>query len=519
MKKRFISIILTVLTVLTMTLCLSGCKKVDDNFPVTVGHTKISDRPKNVAILSDNLADIVLYMDEFESQICAVSDSCTQSDLTKYLDSVGSETNPSIDALERSGAKYVLTDTPLSDTIVQKLENKGMTVLNFMIPETKEQLQTVYNTLGTLFGGKPDGRQTAEAAYSRLFTTLDSAVKETEGSNIVKVACYLYLNEEGKLCSFNGSDCYGMVLDYIGAVNVASNFGSEIVDTSILSLSKPDYIFFDNQEVLNLLRNDEQLSKLPAVKENRTYMIPKANLERMGETLIETQKSMLGFIYDIIPNGSTTPDESDAESYAENYGIEIIDTVMYQYADDAAEIEIIQRRLMDLEYLVLEDNTPTTYFGQKTEAAVRDFQDANGIESTGIVNSTTLKKLFLSTTLSKSGQTVTPPRIPETTPESTEPTTSVEANPDPNKTYDIDLTLRKDYEINYNEGFEDVRVIQERLHDLGFFTPEEGYYTNIFGEQTSESFKLFESANGLEPDGIASYEDLLVLFPDNNPEQ
>lgn len=522
MKKRFISIILAILTLLTMTMCLSGCKKTDDNFPVTIGHTEINDRPKNVAVLSDNLADIILYMDEFESQICAISDSCTQTDLTKYLESVGSETNPSIDDLVRSGAEYVLTDTPLSDKIVEKLEDKGMTVLNFMIPENDEQLEVVYNTLGTFFGGKPDGKQTAEAAYSRLFSTLETAVKQTEGSNIVKVACYLYLNEEGKLCTFNGSDCNGMVLDYIGAVNVASNFGNEIVDTSILSLSKPDYIFFDNQEVLNLLRSDPQLSKLSAVKENHTLMIPKENLERMGETLIETQKSMLSFIYDIPMGENTTPDESDATSYAENYGITITDT-MYQYLDDAEDIRIIQQRLMDLGYLVLEDNTPTTYFGQKTEEAVRDFQDANGIESTGIVNRTTLNKLFLSTTLSKSGQTVEPPKKPAaTTPAETEPTES--ANPltpsnDPNKTYDIDLTLRKDFEVNYDEGFEDVRVIQERLHDLGFFTPEEDYYTNIFGNQTAESFKLFEAANGLEVDGIASYEDLLVLFPNNNPEQ
>ncbi len=523
MKKRFISIVLAVLTVITMIFCLSGCKKVDDNFPVTIGHTKISDKPKNVAILSDNIADIVLYMDEFESQICAISDSCTQTELTKYLESVGPETNPSIDALTRSGAEYVLTDTPLSENIVDKLQNKGITVLNFMMPENDEQLQTIYNSLGKFFGGKPDGEQTAEAAYSRLFTTLESAARETEGSNIVKVACYLYLNEDNKLCTFNGTDCNGMVLNYIGAVNVASNFGSEIVDTSILSLSKPDYIFFDNQEVLDFLRNDPQLSKLSAVKDNRTLMIPRENLERMGETLIDTQKSMLSFIYDLNTDKETSPDESNAVSYAENYGITIEDGVMYQYLDDAEDIKIIQQRLMDLGYLVLEDSTPTTYFGQKTEEAVRAFQDANGLESTGIVNRTTLNKLFLSTTLSVTGQTVEPPKKPATTtPESTEPTepaTSLTPSNNPDKTYDIDLTLRKDFEVNYDEGFEDVRVIQERLHDLGFFTPEEDYYTNIYGNQTAESFKLFEAANGLEVDGIASYEDLLVLFPNNNPNQ
>ena len=230
MKKRYLSILLAILITVTAAFTLGACSKKDDNFPVIIGHTEIKERPKNVAVLSDNLADIILYMDEFESQICAISDSCTQPELTKYLESVGSETNPSVDALVRSGAKYVITDTPLSDTIQNKLSDKGMTVLNFMIPQDEEQLATIYRSLGKFLGGEPDGKQTADTAYTRLFNTLNSALKNVENANVVKVACYLYLDEQGQLCTYNNSNCYGMVLNYIGATNLAANFNSEVVD-------------------------------------------------------------------------------------------------------------------------------------------------------------------------------------------------------------------------------------------------------------------------------------------------
>ena len=506
MKKRVISILLMAAIILTASLTLSGCSKKDANFPVTIGQTEIPEKPEKIAVLSDNLADIIIYMDEFESQICAISDSCTQPELTKYLESVGSETNPSVDALVRSGAQYVLTDTPLSDTIKTKLTNKGITVLNFMVPKSAEQLATLYSTLGTLFGGKTDGKTSGESSFNRLFDVLSSAGKKTSDAATMSL-CYLYLDKDGNLCAANGANgCFGMVLDYACITNINSGifgYGDDptycIVDKNALKVSKPTYILYSGPEVLSVLQN-KGLSDLPALSNGNSMMIPKENLERYGKTMVDTQKLVLNLIY-----GDIT-----IESYAEQYGIDITKGIPYQNGDSADDVRIIQQRLVDLEYLDLEGDEPTTTFGNKTEAAVKEFQIANGLESNGIVSKETLEKLFLSTTLSKSGKPVAPPTQNATTqPDNT--------NTDATKTYDIDLTLRKDYEVNYDEGFEDVKVIQERLHDLGYFTPEDGEYTNIFGNQTAEAFKLFESANGLEADGIASYEDLLVLFPDNDP--
>lgn len=521
MKKRLIGILLVILIVISSLLCFGGCKKKDENFPVTIGHTEISERPRNVAVLSDNLADMIIYMDEFQSQLCAISDACTQTELTQYLPSVGSETNPSIDELEKAGAEYVITDTPLSSTIKEKLKDKGMTVLNFKVPENDQQIATVYKSLGTFFGGKPDGKETGETSYQRLMDTLTAASKEAEDSKILKTVCYLYLNEGSKLCSFNNADCNGMVLNYIGATNVAANFNNKLVELSILNRSNPDYIFYDSQETLEYIKNNPELTNLKAIKNNNAFMLPKENLERLGETLLYTQRDIIAKIHGI--TSAATIDEPQGISHAANYGFTITDGVSYKYGDDAEDILAIQQRLLDLGYLVFDDDSaPTTYFGSKTEDAVRRFQTANGIESTGITNKTTLEKLFLSTTLSVNGKLVTPPSLPETTPtegDTTAPTSGNSPAPNPdymNKEYNIDLSEHKAYGVRDNgerDVHEDIKVIQERLHDLGYLTPDEDGYTDYYGPKTEEAMRQFEIVNSVDdPNGFAGYENLLLLF-------
>ncbi len=514
MKKRFFAIILSALLALTAIISLGGCSPKDDNYPVTVGQTKITDKPEKVAVLSDNLADIIYYMG-YSTQICAISDACTQEELTKYIESVGSETAPDIDGLVRCGAKYVLADTPLSETVMGKLEDHGIKVLNFLSPSTTQQLETLYNTIGAIFAGKPDGQDTAADAYNRLITTIEQAEKEVEGSSVVKLVCYLYLDEDKNLCSFNNTTCEGMILDYVSATNVATNFLEEKVDENILRLSNPDYVFYDNEETLNYLKSNKTLASMNAIKNNNTYIMPKTALQRLGGSMIATQSFMISKMFP-----ASISDNTRGESYAEKYGITITDTASYKAGDDNEDIKAIQQRLMDLGYLVLEDGDgATTYFGGKTESALQSFQTANGIEATGIADKDTLTTLFLSTTLSVSGQTVAPDsdQEPPTAPEETEPSTGAEepatsAQGDVNTNgYNIDLSSSKSYSAG--DEHVDIAVIQERLEELLYISFSEGdSYTTYYGPGTENAITRFQESNGLSATGQADYETLKVLF-------
>ncbi len=514
MKKRIFAVFLSLLLALTAIVTLGGCSPKDDNFPVTVGQTKITDKPEKVAVLSDNLADIIYYMG-YSTQICAISDACTQEELTKYIESVGSETSPDIDGLVRCGAKYVLVDTPLSETVKGKLDDHGIKVLNFISPSTPEQLATLYNTIGAIFAGKPDGQETATEAYNRLISTIEQAEKEVDGSTVVKLVCYLYLDEDNNLCSYNNTTCEGMILDYVSATNVATNFIEDKVDENILRLSNPDYVFYDNEAVLNYLKSNKTLSSMNAIKNNNTYIMPKTALQRLGGSLIATQSFMISKMFPASISQNTT-----GESYAEKYGITITDNISYKTGDDSEDIKAIQKRLMDLGYLVLDSgDDATTYFGGKTEAALQSFQTANGIEATGVANKETLSALFLSTTLSVSGQAVAPDRTqqPVTEPEETqpatssqEPATSPQSNVNTNG-YSIDLSSSKSYSAGDEHA--DIAVIQERLEELLYISFSDGdSYTNYFGPGTERAITRFQESNDLPATGQADYETLKVLF-------
>ena len=513
MFKKSLAIILCIIMTLALSLSLTGCSEQDANYPVTVGQTLIKEKPKKVCVLSDNLADIIYYMG-YSTQICALSDACTQEELTKYISSVGDEVIPDTDKIAQSGATLVLTDTPLSPVAKESLDKKGIEVINLMLPTTEAQLTTLYTTLGKIFGGKTDGAETGKNSCARLCETLSQAEKEVQGSTIVKLVCYLYLDENNALCSYNSTTSEGLLLDFVGAANVAANFPEEKVDKSILRLSNPDYIFCDNQKVIDYLNSRNEFATMTALTNNQTYILPRTALQRFGTSMINTQTFMLSKMF---PNSVSSA--TQGESLAPAYGIAINADTQYMAGDDNEDVKAIQQRLIDLGYLVTEDGNPTTYFGSMTEEAVKSFQSSQGLEATGILDKKTLEVLFLSSTLSVTGtpfipEATLPTQVPATTP--TNPAEPTNAPVDGSNTsgYNIDLTSHKSYQ--HGDEHEDVKAIQQRLEELLYITFDENItYTTYFGDATENAVTLFQESNGLSATGIADYETLKLLFSDN----
>ncbi|MGN0452813.1 MAG: peptidoglycan-binding protein [Ruminococcus sp.] len=504
MSKRIITAILALLLVAGVVFAFGGCSPSDKNYPVTVGQTKFSDKPQKVAVLSDNLADIIYYIG-YSTQICAISDSCTQEEMTKYIASVGDETKPDVEKIIASGAEYVLTDKALDDSTVTALKDKDIEVVNMYVPSDLEQLATVYRSLGTMLGGLVEGKKAGEDAYNRLVGTLEEAEKEVEGSTIVKLVCYLYLDEAGRLCSFADGTAEGILLNYLCATNVAANFTDSKVDQNILRLSNPEFIFYDDAEVLDYLKANAALKSISALKNGNTYQLPVSSLSRQGGTLISTQNFMLSKMYP--ENVSQTV---EGESLAESYGIKLAKDMSYEVGADNANVKAIQQRLIDLGYLKFDsDDSATTYYGNKTAEAVKAFQTANGLSDTGVADYETLVLLFMSTTLSTDGSTVTPSKV-NTTQAATEPAQNNSSGAAANG-YNIDLSSSKSYKIG--DENEDIKAIQQRLVDLLYLSFDEGDSpTSYYGSGTENAISLFQESNGLSSTGVADYETLKVLF-------
>lgn len=119
--------------------------------------------------------------------------------------------------------------------------------------------------------------------------------------------------------------------------------------------------------------------------------------------------------------------------------------------DEGEDVGQLQNRLIELGYL----GKSTGYFGEETEAAVKEFQSKNGLNADGKIGNESKEKLYSSDVVPKS--------------------------------------------VNYGEKSDDVKTIQERLAKLGYMASEDA--TGYYGDKTLAAVKRFQERNGLIADG------------------
>lgn len=497
-----------------LSLVFTGCQKSGE-YPVTVGHTQFKESPVKVVSLSDNIADIICYMG-YATKLAGVSDSCTQSEIKEYITSVGNEASPNTDLIVSSGATVVFADSTLDEAVKTDLEDKGVEVIKMLYPKNDAQLKSLYENIGAILGGNTEGRNKGTAAYDRLMSILTSATDEVMSVASTKTVCYLYL-ENGKLCSFTGKPDDGMVLSYLGATNIAANFTSKYADESILKLSNPDYIFFDNSAVMEKLTSDNNLKSLNAITKGNVFELKKDELTRQGESLIKVQNFMLSSMF---PNFVDAP-VVESEDLSSAYGITLTEDMSFKNGDDNENIIAVQQRLVDLGFLDLGEDAPTSYFGDMSEEALKAFQSANSLEASGIASYETLKKLFSSDALGANGNTF----VPETTaPQPEEETTTAasdtpdtpQSNNNSSTNTDAPITITDSTSYQYGDDNEDIKAIQERLVELLYLSFDEGdSATTYYGAGTEGAILSFQESNDLPQTGIADADTLRLLFSED----
>ena len=140
LKRGICLLLCLVMTILAMTACsgnndvTSGAGATD--FPVTINGVTISAEPQGVAVLSPNLAEIVLALG-YETKLKARCAECTTEDLSPL---------PAVDAgdpegIKATGATLVLADENLSEEQKAALESAGLTVLVISSASDREDLQ------------------------------------------------------------------------------------------------------------------------------------------------------------------------------------------------------------------------------------------------------------------------------------------------------------------------------------------------------------------------------------------
>ncbi len=153
---------------------------------------------------------------------------------------------------------------------VQQQTKIPYVLMNGSLAQTPEQL----SQLGALLGVAERGNSLAAYANKVLERTHNIAKQQTESSQL---KIYSARGADGLETGLGGS-IHTEVLDWIGAKNVASSAGDDIisrVSMEQLMVWQPDVIIAMDQHFYQDIYNNPLWQRLPAVKNKRVYLAPK----------------------------------------------------------------------------------------------------------------------------------------------------------------------------------------------------------------------------------------------------
>lgn len=417
MKKRILAAFLS----LCMTAAaLTGCGQPADiesgaaeqDFPVSVEDVTIQSQPEGVAVLSSNIADVILALG-YEGTLKARSADCTQPDLA-VLPEVTVDDG---EKMKELGVTLLFSDMDLTLAQCNELEKQGITVLALSPASSRAEFTTLYTQVASAMAGGNTGYEKGEKTAQNIFTTLDDITRIIPDSDTPATAVYM-TDLEGSAAT---GDTFGEVLlSAAGFINGLKGETGGKVDVSKITTANPAYIFCPTG-LKEQLEASDTFKDLDAVKNGNVCELDPELMEWQGRSIITAVSQMAGFAHPELLETNSSKDETSSESSESSASSETSEAEptptptpkptptptptpepessssestsyrQLQKGDSGDDVLKMQERLDELGYMfTLYDGT----FDQGTEQAVKDFQLYNGFLTTGVARPDVLEVLY-----------------------------------------------------------------------------------------------------------------------------
>lgn len=418
-NKKFISVMCIAVMMFLMTGCKDVVGKISTNtqaagtYPVTVGGVEIKAQPQKVAVISANLADVALSLKK-ESQIIAVSMDADQhefSETTKI-------TINDVAAIKAAQPDLLLCE-PLSETDKEALAALNINMVEIYPATGREDYERLFGEVSAVFSGAGEGYDQGVTTAKKIFTTMDSIQRSTNKNPMTK-ACYIY-DLNGMSVSIN--DFGTVIMEYAGLTNVLTTGSERIYKVATLQNANPDVIFCAPGLKAQMETNPD-FSTIPAVRNGRVLELPTSYVLWQGRTIQTAAAEMASFAFpeldenqekepsdptQKIENGydnsqnSENSDTSGTDNYENSSSSQSSDNNSgyrtLSLGDVGDDVTRMQMRLEELGYLTIQYSDT---LGQYTQIAIKEFQEENELEATGIADPQMQEKLFSSSAKSKS---------------------------------------------------------------------------------------------------------------------
>lgn len=420
--KKLKRILAVGLVALMVAMVFAGCGSSDINegiakndYPITINGVTLNSQPKGVAVLSENIADVILT-GGFEETLKAKSADCTQPDLS-VLPNI---TIDDASQMKELGVTLVLVDSAPTDQQKAALDKQGIQVLAIAPAKSRDDCKRLYREVGSAMKGGNTGYAKGEKSCDNVFYTLDDITRLIPASNTQSTACYLY-DLDGRVAT--GDTLWGNLIGYAGFMNAFSEGTNNEVDVKSIKIANPYYIFCPTGLKAKLEQSDT-FKDLDAVKNGRVFELDPTLMKRQGRTMMDTVTAMLEKIHPelFITKGSssssssgtasseaasstassqttssqtTSSQASSSEAPVSSGTISKPEAVAnagtLQYGNSGDAVRFMQERLKELGYMF---TAVTGSFDDGTLQAVKDFQIINGFSTSGIATQKVLDAMY-----------------------------------------------------------------------------------------------------------------------------
>ena len=444
----------------------AGCSYMspDAEYPVKIAGYTFDEKPESIVCLDDSVADILIACG-YAELIKARSDECTQEEI-EDIKTVGSEKKPDVNKIISANPDVVFVNKTLSGDVRNKLEEENINVLTMVKAKNNEDLSVLYESICAVAGGDKSGRKKGSEKANSVVTTMGDLQRIIPESEFLMTACYLY-DTEGDVVY---DDTFGANLfKYANAVNICGHEDGDVIQK--ITLSDPKYIFCDTG-VKEQLEKDDIFKNLSAVKEGNVTEIPKNIFERQGNSITQVLSEMIEIMYPALSGGNSEEPSEKAESSEESSATE-------ESSEESSEIEESSEESSEIEESS-EESSEIEESSEESSAIEESSEESSEIEESSEESS----------------------EIEESSEESSETSVIVVV---------ADDSLNITQGMRYRVGEEDnnVKIIQQRLKDLGYF---KGEVTGYYGEKTAKAVSDYEVTNRIDPDGNLSTPELYLLF-------
>ncbi len=397
--KRITAIILSLAIMLLTTSCNMIVKNTEEQFdyPVTVGNMVFEESPHNIAVLSGNIADVILACG-YEGRIAAVSDDCKQ-DALSILPSVGTPDQPDLGMLRDLGIDFILSDKCFDDETEEKLASDGTKVLVIKPASDTESLGKLYKNVAASIAGGYSGKMNAMNVFEDVKSALESIKVNSSNGSVVVTSCYIYDITEDECVVATDGTFVNQLFDYASLTNIAAADDDGVIGIDMLLKANPDTIFCA-EGVLDKLGEHKDLKTLKALSNGSAYELPEKYFSLQGATCVQVTDYIAAMSHSGYSQTQGWPDELASQKKEEKYEapFEPQMDIYYTVGETYDPIFYIEERLAQLGYFAQDADES---FDEDTADAISSFQAVNKLSVTGIADYATLKVLLSSKAVAK----------------------------------------------------------------------------------------------------------------------